>query len=116
MGGRVFLSSAMSKIVAFVDGFNLYHALDYFEAGPDHQRYHKYKWLNLRKLASLFVFGKDALENVLYFTTLASWDAGKTARHKLYIRALENEGVQVVYGEFKRKKKHCQLCKGDFWS
>lgn len=106
----------MAKIVAFVDGFNLYHALDYFEGGPDHHQFRKYKWLNLRTLASQFVFGKDTLEEVVYFTTLATWDAGKTSRHRIYIRALESQGIRVVYGEFKRKKKHCQLCKGDFWS
>lgn len=103
----------MSKVIAFIDGFNLYHALDYLDAGPDHRRYRKYKWLNLHKLASMFVFGKDALEGVFYFTTLATWDAGKTSRHRLYIRALENEGVKVVYGEFKRKKKHCNTCNAD---
>jgi len=106
----------MAKIVVFIDGFNLYHALDHFEAGPDHDRFHKYKWLNLRKLASLFVFGKDTLEEVLYFTTLVTWDTGKMARHRLYIRALESVGVRVVYGEFKRKQKHCRLCGGDYWS
>ena len=62
----------------------------------------------------MFVFGQDRLEEVLYFTTLATWDAGKTARHRLYIRALEAEDVHVVYGEFKRKIKHCRLCGGDF--
>lgn len=44
------------------------------------------------------------------------WDAQKASRHKLYIRALENEGISVVYGEFKRKQKHCNLCRKDFWS
>lgn len=116
MGGRVFLSSPMAKVIAFIDGFNLYHALNYLQGHSNHQKYWKYKWLNLKKLASMFVFGKDTLEEVLYFTTLATWDAGKTARHRLYIRALESEGVQIIYGEFKRKKKHCQLCKKDFWS
>lgn len=106
----------MAKIAVFVDGFNLYHALDYLESDSNHQKYCKYKWLNLRQLASMFVFGKDTLGEVLYFTTLATWDAGKTARHKLYIRALENEGVRVIYGEFKRKKKHCKICGKDFWS
>jgi uncharacterized LabA/DUF88 family protein len=104
----------MAKVICFIDGFNLYHALDYFESGPDHHKFRKYKWLNLKKLASMFVFGKDTLEEILYFTTIATWDVGKTARHKLYIKALENEGVQTIYGEFKRKKKHCRLCKGDF--
>jgi len=106
----------MAKVIAFVDGFNLYHALDYFAGAKNHISLRKYKWLNLKKLASMFVFGKDTLEEVLYFTTLATWDPGKTARHRLYIRALESEGVKVIYGEFKRKKKHCRLCKGDFWS
>jgi len=106
----------MPKIVAFIDGFNLYHALDYFENGSDHYRFRKYKWLNLRKLASMFVFGKDTLEEVLYFTTLATWDAGKTVRHRLYIRALESQGVKTVYGEFKRKRKHCHVCNSYFWS
>ncbi len=64
----------------------------------------------------MFVFGKDTLAEVVYFTTLATWDAGKTARARIYIRALESEGVQVVYGEFKRKQKHCHLCRGLFWS
>jgi NYN domain-containing protein len=106
----------MPKIVTFVDGFNLYHALDYFEGDADHHKFRKYKWLNLKKLSGMFVFGKDTLEGVLYFTTLATWDAGKTARHRLYIRALENEGVRTIYGEFKRKQKHCHICGGHFWS
>lgn len=100
----------MPKIVVFIDGFNLYHALN------DHLQYRKYKWLNLKRLASLYVHRPDTLEQVLYFTTLATWDAGKVSRHKTYIRALENEGVTVVYGEFKRKQKHCRFCNRDFWS
>lgn len=100
----------MAKIVAFIDGFNLYHAI------ASHQKYRRYKWLNLKKLASLYVHGRDTLEAVLYFTTLATWDMAKAARHKLYIKALENEGITIVYGEFKRKQKHCNLCQKDFWS
>ena len=104
----------MAKIVFFIDGFNLYHALDYFQAGPDHDRFRKYKWLNLKKLASLFVGRLDTLEKVLYFTALATWDANKMARHKLFIRAQENEGVSIVYGEFKRKDKLCTECRKHF--
>lgn len=101
----------MAKICFFVDGFNLYHALDYFPPGPDHFRYRKYKWLNLWKLASLFVGRVDTLEDVLLFTALATWDPRKVARHKLFIRANESMGVSVVYGEFKRKEKRCAICK-----
>jgi uncharacterized LabA/DUF88 family protein len=106
----------MSRVVAFVDGFNLYHALDYFGNGSDHHRYRKYKWTNLWALANQFVFGKDELKEVLSFTTLATWDASKTARHRIFIRAQDSVGVQTVYGEFKRKQRHCRLCKNDYWS
>ncbi len=77
----------MSKVVFIVDGLNLYHALDYFETGPDHDRFKKYKWLNLKKLALLFADKKDTVEDILYFTTLVTWDPGKIARHRLFIRA-----------------------------
>jgi hypothetical protein len=104
----------MAKYVFFVDGFNLYHALDYTHEGPNHFRYGRFKWLNLHRLASLYVGRLDTLEKVLLFTALATWDPGKLARHKLFIRANENAGVEVTYGEFKRKDKHCHVCKGKY--
>ncbi len=106
----------IAKYVFFVDGFNLYHALDYSQTGPDHFRYRKLKWLNLQKLASLYVGRLDSLDSVLLFTALATWDRAKVARHKLFIRANENAGVRVIYGEFKRKDKDCHICKGKYQS
>lgn len=100
----------MAKVVVFVDGFNLYHAL------AENPKYRTYKWLNLRKLASLYVHGQDTLEDVLYFTTLATWDMAKAMRHKLYIKALESENISIIYGDFKRKEKRCRLCHRSFWS
>jgi len=67
--------------------------------------------LNLKHLAGLSVGPLDSLEQVLMFTAFATWDPGKVARHKLFIRANENAGVSVIYGEFKRKDKYCKLCR-----
>jgi hypothetical protein len=106
----------MSKYIFFVDGFNLYHALDYTHLGPDHFKYRKYKWLNLYRRASLYVGRLDTLEKVFLFTALATWDPAKVARHKLFIRANEHAGVGVIYGEFKRKGKHCHVCKSKYQS
>ena len=106
----------MSKIFFFVDGFNLYHALDRAQGAPDPHRYRKFKWLSLTKLANCFITKKDQIAGIEYFTTLATWDPGKVARHRLYIKAQEEEGVRVVYGEFKRKDKRCALCKKIFQS
>ena len=46
------------KVHCFVDGFNLYHALDWFNDGKteeENHKYRKYKWLSLRDLASCFI-------------------------------------------------------------
>lgn len=94
----------MAKTYFLVDGFNLYHALNATN------RYKKYKWLSLTRLCQCFVTKADSIAGVEYFTTLATWDVHKVARHKLFIRAQENEGVRVVYGSFKRKDKKCMLC------
>jgi hypothetical protein len=95
----------MAKIFFFVDGFNLYHALDYLDAPVrDHDRYHKYKWISLMRLCNCYVREKDdSVAAVLYFTALAFWNPDKLSRHKIFIKAQENEGVTIVYGEFKRR-------------
>lgn len=86
----------MSRIAFFIDGFNLFHALDYFPSGPDHSRYHRFKWVSLTRLSNCYVTRKDKVEGILYFTTLATWNPEKVARHKLLIRAQEIEGVEIV--------------------
>lgn len=108
----------MSRVTFLIDGFNLYHALDYNVAPHtrDPYRYRKYKWLNLWRLASLYTSNVDgdSLQSVFYFTAFASWSSQKVSRHQLYINALENEGVRVVLGEFKAKNKRCNSCGQNF--
>ncbi len=107
----------MAKIFFFVDGFNLYHALDYFDGGPDHNRYCKYKWVSLKRLCSCYVRDKaDVIAGIEYFSTLALWDSRKVERHKRFIKANETEGVVVNYGEFKRKSVECRLCSKTFFT
>ncbi len=99
----------MARIFFFVDGFNCYHAFDARE------RYRKYKWVSLSKLCGCYVTEKrDTISGIEYFTALAAWDLGKVARHNIFIKAQENEGVKIVYGEFKRKNRKCRLCQKIF--
>jgi uncharacterized LabA/DUF88 family protein len=97
----------MTKVICFIDGFNLYHALNY-------QRFTKYKWLDLSKLTQCFLTKYEHVENIYYFTALATWSPTKINKHKIYIKALQSKSVQTVYGEFKRKTKFCTLCKKYF--
>ena len=99
----------MSRIVFFVDGFNVYHALD------DNAQYHQYKWLNYAALARCYVTRKDIIEKVLYFTAYAHWDPAKVARHRILKKALEVEGVEIVFGKFKKRTKKCRArCKMEY--
>jgi len=94
----------MQRVIAFVDGFNLYHSL------LEKPVYRKYKWLNIRKLIEIYVTPKE-LKDVYYFTALTMWSPDKVAKHKLFIKALEQTGVNVVYGEFRKRDRYCPNCK-----
>jgi uncharacterized LabA/DUF88 family protein len=95
---------AMARISFFIDGFNLYHAI------ADEPRFRRFRWIDLTKLAQCFIPPQDHLTEVFYFTAFASWSPDKVARHRLFIRAQELNGVKPVYGEFRKKTKKCALC------
>jgi hypothetical protein len=61
----------MARIVVYVDGFNVYHAL---QRNPS---YHKYKWLDYPALARCYVGGSDVLEKLYLFTAFATWNPDK---------------------------------------
>jgi len=98
----------LPRIVALVDGFNLYHSL------ADNPNYHHLKWLNIDKL--LRTYFPVGLQKVLYFTSPTPWDPDKVARHKILIRALESTGVEMVYGKFKERDRVCPRCKNHYKS
>jgi uncharacterized LabA/DUF88 family protein len=98
----------MAKIYFLVDGFNYYHAVD------SNGKYKKYKWVSLSRLCKCFLTHKDSIAGIEYFTTLATWNSEKVSRHKIFIKAQENEGVNVIYGEFKRKERRCRSCRQMF--
>jgi hypothetical protein len=89
----------MPRILALVDGFNLYHSLQ------ENPNFHHYKWLDIRKL--LETYFPRGIEKILYFTSLTPWDVVKVERHKIFIRALESTGVEMVYGKFKDRDRKC---------
>ncbi|MEI8094505.1 MAG: NYN domain-containing protein [Spirochaetales bacterium] len=93
----------MKRVAAFVDGFNLYHALENLDSP-------KVKWLDLQGLVRSVLKSDEKLVSTLYFTAYATWDDEKAARHKKYIRALELTGVQVILGKFKRRNRTCREC------
>lgn len=94
----------MNRISVFIDGFNLYHALN------DNPSYHKYKWLNLEKLSKCFIFPKDTIGEIFYFTSYVTWNPQKLIRHQIYVKALQLVGVTPVFGAFRMKDAKCRIC------
>lgn len=106
-------------VVALVDGFNLYHALDNYDRGKnpaDKARYQKYKWLCLTSLVKRFVAPQtELLHQVEYFTTYPPWSREKEQRHRAYVMAQLSMGVKVTFGEFKERIIKCKAdCKKEF--
>lgn len=94
----------MNRVIVFIDGFNLYHALD---ANPV---YHKYKWLNLEKFSKCFIESRDSIVDIFYFTAYITWDASKLARHQTYVSALRTVNVKEILGVFRIVDQKCRIC------
>lgn len=97
----------MRRVVVYVDGFNLYHALD--ELRDD-----SLKWLCLRRLSESILRPDEALRTVKYFSAYATWLPDAMLRHRAYVQALQCEGVKFIEGKFKKKFLRCKICKAQY--
>ena len=114
----------MNRYCFYVDGFNVYHALnDHLSYKPDlpHVKenkcfpYRNYKWLNYRKLAESVIGSKDTITGIFYFTAFVKWKPSKVIfRHKQYIKALRSQGVETIQGRFMKKYIVCHRCNREF--
>lgn len=96
------------QVAAFIDGFNLYHAIH--DLGQDHL-----KWVDLRALMSCFTDANvHEISKVYYFSAYAKWLPGPYSRHQAYVAALRAHGVTPVMARFKTKARGCLQC-GASW-
>ena len=99
---------AATRVTAFVDGFNLYHAVDSLGL-------HHLKWVNLCGLCEQFApRPRFDLTQVLYFSAFATWRPDAYKRHREYLTASRAAGVTPVMGRFKQREKFCFKC-GHSW-
>ena len=92
----------MAKTAFFIDGFNLYHAID--KLGKDHL-----KWLDMHKLAKSFLRDGETIHKVVYFTAYMQWNREKKRRHEQFIKGLESVGVECHISRFSRSTKYCEI-------
>ena len=98
----------MTRAIAYIDGFNLYHAIDALKQPH-------LKWLDLWALSASLAREGEALVGVYYFSAYPTWKPESEQRHRVYVRALMARGVTCQMGHFKRKDKRCNTC-GATWT
>jgi uncharacterized LabA/DUF88 family protein len=103
------ISPKKKKVIAFIDGYNLYHAMD--DAGR-----HDLKWLNLWELCERLIHNdpRSELVGVFYFSAFATWKPEQYARHRRYVSALKSAGVKTILGNFKKKQRKCNRCQNEW--
>lgn len=96
------------RVAAFIDGFNLYHAVH--DIGRE-----ELKWLDLKKVVGCFTDPNvHEIVDVFYFSAYAKWLPEPYQRHVAYVRALKAMGVTPVLGNFKTRHRNCRKC-GNSW-
>ena len=90
------------KVSAYVDGFNLYHAI----AEEADQRL---KWLNFWSIAESMLRPGEYLRKVYFFTAVLKWNPEKQSRHRNFIEAQKAVGVTIVESNFKKVMKKCTI-------
>jgi uncharacterized LabA/DUF88 family protein len=85
-----------SRVVVYIDGFNLYYGV---------LKFSRDKWLDIERLFRL-LRTHDTIQKIRYFTALSH--GGKSADQLAYLKALETLPlVNVVLGRYKRKAAKC---------
>jgi hypothetical protein len=99
----------MTTVIAYIDGFNLYHGL--------HDKYgRRYLWLDLQHLVQR-VRPRDQILAVRYFTAEVKDDPAALARQRTYLAALKahSSAVEVILGRYQTKRMTCRHC-GKVWT
>jgi uncharacterized LabA/DUF88 family protein len=100
----------VATVIAYVDGFNLYHGL--------HDKYRRrYLWLDLEHVVQR-LRPSDRIVAIRYFTALVRDDPSALARQRTYLDALRvhrGGSVEVVLGRYQSKTLSCRQC-GSSWT
>jgi uncharacterized LabA/DUF88 family protein len=101
----------MSRVMVYVDGFNLYFGLR-------NKGWRKYYWLDLVSLAMALLKENQTLSGVQYFTSRIRTNGRNIddmQRQTTYLEAIETQpGLKSYFGHYLEKPKECKQC-GATW-
>ena len=99
----------MTRVISFIDGFNLYHAIR--RLGDN-----RLKWCDVVALSGAFLSKSEDLKSVRFYTSDPDYSPDDVKdRHKIYTDALVACGMEIIKGKFKLKARHLKIKFGASW-
>lgn len=94
----------MDRLIAYVDGFNLYFGLK-------DKKWKKYYWLNIQMLCKNLSKQNQELIITKYFTSRISRPIDKQKRQSTFIEALMTlNDLEIYYGQYQSNPWTCHSC------
>jgi uncharacterized LabA/DUF88 family protein len=94
----------MTRVIAYVDGFNLYHGLR-------SKGWKRYYWLNISALAQNLLKRGQTLTATKYFTTVVRQPEDSRRRQAVFLEALQTlPKFHIYYGQFLADEVVCRQC------
>ena len=100
----------MKRAAAFIDGLNLFHALEHQELDG--------LTLDLVGICRYLAVQRGSLlVDIHYFSSIVSHFGSEfKSKQALYLEKLSDQRVQIHLGEFRSVKSRCPECKSFFWN
>lgn len=94
----------MKRVIAYVDGFNLYFGLK-------DKEWRRFYWLNIQLLVRNLLKSNQQLITTKYFTARIIGSPDKEKRQSTFLEALGTlPDFQIFYGKYQLNPRKCQNC------
>lgn len=94
----------MHRVIAYIDGFNLYYGLR-------SKNWKRYYWLNVQRMAQLMLKPYQTLVSTKYFTTIVNHPPDKHRRQAIFLEALSTlADLHFYYGHYLSQPYTCWNC------
>jgi uncharacterized LabA/DUF88 family protein len=94
----------MQRVVAYVDGYNLYHGLR-------DKGWKWFYWLNVQSMVQSLLKPNQELVGTKYFTTVVKRPADKRKRQAVFLEALRTlSDFEILYGHWLSNPVTCRKC------
>ncbi len=94
----------MSRVIAYIDGFNLYFGLKA-------KGWKRYYWLNIQAMVQRLLSSEQTLTRTKYFTSRVKVPAAKQHRQSLYLDALSTlPDFDIFFGRYQLNDQECHHC------